>query len=269
MESFLSSVSKSFQPIRSRLSPTHVNSLGEASQPIQRKSKSGVSHHPTDRLYHKVAQSSTPATSPTASHDIESSVHEVEEITSRSQSKTRPSSTDSLDDGRPIPERIQDVRALISKIEQLKHDANYLSVVPPLHAELVDKVNKLLDFTALSDLQSLYRPELLDYVETAARIRTTFSHAVTQDGPPPRRRSSSEGDNGLSPPINTSAVTYSSRFAQRLSMANEPSREVFLSMDLPRAPQPGASASEIPPNDRSFSAEQHFTMSLDAVFDRI
>ena len=203
-------------------------------------------------------------------HDGESSTPEVEEVTGGSHSNTRPPSIDSLDDGRPINERLQEIRDLVTKLKQLKHHTDYLSVAPPLHAELVEKINKLLDFTSLSDLQSLYRPELLDHVETAAQIRTTFSRVLTQDDPLPRRRSSSEGDMGVSPQLTLPATGYSSKFAQRLSLAAEPVEDVFHNTDLPMVQQPGTLATtQNPTENQSFTAEQHFSVSLDALIDRL
>ena len=143
MESFLSSISKSLQPIWNRISPNHVNQSDNTSHPTQRIPKGCVRHHPTGRLYHKVIQSSTPTISPNISHheeslayDVESSAHEVEEVKGGSYSKACPSSQDLSNAIFSPDDQLQEFCSSINCLEGIRVQADYLTDPPPLHTDL-------------------------------------------------------------------------------------------------------------------------------------
>ena len=133
MQSFTNLSETLQRAFRNRVSPSNSNPTTASSKPLGRK---GL--RPSDRRYAQVVHSSTPATSPVTSpsasfveQDPESPTLEVEEIGDHTASKTRPPSQDSIDDGRPIFDRLQEIRSLISSLKGMQHQENYLQEAPP------------------------------------------------------------------------------------------------------------------------------------------
>ena len=270
-------LTKTLTNLRNRVSPG--GSHGSTTKPTH----SGVSHHPSDRLYAQVVHSSTPANSPEATlasltrdQDPETSDPTVEEVGDHTPPKVRPPSQVSIDDGRPLDVRLQEIRDLSSKLLAMRSHKNYLKDAPPLHKLFVSKINALLDYTALMGVETLYRPELLDHATVASQIRTTFSEAYTQfEEGQPRRRSNTLDSNMFSAIPQTAGISsspqFASNFAQtlhRLSTAHEPSEDVFSPKTMPTVPQPGQSP-ELQVRDRSLSSQADVVLSLDHVFNRI
>ena len=143
----LSTLTKTLNTLRSRLSPSSDNQPTAASKPT---SNSG-SNHPSDRRYAQVVHSSTPATSldtsPTShlgDQDPETSIPQVEEVRGTPPSQSRPPSQDSIDDGCPINDCLQEICSLIATLQQLRPHKDYQKKAPALHKRLVDKYTHFL-----------------------------------------------------------------------------------------------------------------------------
>ena len=278
----INTIAKTLNTLRNRLSPSSDNRPTATSK----STSNAASNRPTDRLYAQVVHSSTPANSLDASpgdasptshledQDPETSLPQVEEVRGTPPSRSRPPSQDSIDDGRPINDRLQEIRSLVATLQQLKPQKDYQSRAPPLHKKLVDKIHSLLDYTALMDVESTFRPELLDHAEMANQIRLTFTDCLSQNESQ-RRRSNSLDGNMFStlPPTNgtRSSPEYTSQFAQdlrRQSMAPEANEEVFSPNYLAQGPQTGQSP-EFQTRDRNFSSDSHVSITLDRLFERL
>ena len=228
----MQTLSNTLHTMRERISPSNSHQTRSAGN--RQKSK------PSDRVLAQAIHSSTPdnslndsshqsaasAASPDNQH-LESSAATVEEINGH-----LPSSDRHLDDDYPIQERFTEVRDRINHLKTIRNQPDYLSIAPPLHAEVVEKINKLSEHITLHQLSSTFRPDILTFSCEAAQIRLTFSSSAS---PQPRRRSHSAGNEPIQQvhsDINILAAPlhYTSQFAEglhRRSLIPE-SQDVFL-----------------------------------------
>ena len=189
----MQTLSNTLRTMRERISPSTNHQTRSAGN--RQKSK------PSDRVLAQAIHASAPdnslndsshqsAASPDNQH-LESSAATVEEINSHPPSSDRHPSNDSIDDDRPIQERFSEVRDCINHLKTIRNQPDYLSIAPPLHAEVVEEINKLSEHITLHQLSSTFRPDILTFSREAAQIRLTFSSSAS---PQPRRCSHSAGN---------------------------------------------------------------------------
>ena len=192
--------------ICNRVSPDH--------NPRPPSSTRSTRRTPSDLLFEQVHHS-TPTSSPSISsgdQDRSTSLNDAEEVgqgDDGSQNKSRPPSTDSIEDGRTIDERLVEVRELVSSLKTMKGQPHFLRDAPPLHAKLVSKLDSLSVFIDQQGISATFRPELVDHLQSASNIRLAFSRSPES---PPRRRSASLG--GDYPIANGAHRQFTSQFAQ-------------------------------------------------------
>ena len=289
MDDFSNSITKSIRNLRNRVVPSQSKQTSALDNPTGARPK----YKPSDRLLDQVLRTSTPDNSTESppllevvpelpllnnhtDQDIETPYTSVEEVQGGSGSKDRLPSQDSIDDGRPIDERLQEIRLSIKYLQDVRNQPDYLTIAPPLHADLVDKLHKLSEYITLHQLSSTFNPEILRHMNTAAEIRATFSE---RPSPNVRRRSQSEGDQfSQSPsPIDsqTTGGPFVSRFAQdlcRKSSAHEIDNNVFEPNNGPVVPQPKGSCSGLSDQyikEHSFTAEDHLSVVISRLTERL
>ena len=284
------SISKSIRNLRNRVVSSQPRQASAPDNPSNTRPR----YKPSDRVLDHVLRTSTPdnsSESPPTLEDIPEPLHpqtthadqdpetphtSIEEVQGDSNVKGRPPSQDSLDDGRCLDMRVQEIRSSIDYLKGIRTHPEYLKIAPPLHADLVDKIHKLSEYITLHQLSTTFNPEILKHMNTAAEIRLTFSE---RPSPTTRRRSHSEGDQSPQSPNHLTSQTTSgpfvSQFAQTLhrkSIAQDADNNVFEPSSQPIVAQPRGSSSGLSDQyirDHSFSAENQLSVVVNRLTERL
>ena len=86
---------------------------------------------------------------------------------------TRPS-LEQYADPLTISERIEEARNLILQIKNLSHRPNSKAEALLLLSELVDKNEKLMQYTVLNGIDTIYQPTLLDFVRQMLSYKIVY-----------------------------------------------------------------------------------------------
>ena len=215
-----------------------------------------------------IAQPSTTTNKPVYTTAPVAPVHPTSSVgaTHHQTRTTTRSSVEEFNDPSTISGKIGEVRSILRRIQLLKGKSSFYTEAPVLHRELVEKIEKITQYTVLGGTGSLYRPDLVDFAKQADEIRTLFTSEPEARS---RFRSNSVDDNELRPESRKSpTVHYSSDFAETL-------RRQSLIEESSTHPLPQENPQDLPVFNSAESSPFHgfpaemSKVTLDQLFDRI